>query len=183
MLMRPPHVGEAPAVLALAGDPDVRLWNPRCQIPDEAAAIADCLTGADWSDGTHTTFSIIDDATGAYAGTISLHDINWHGRSAYVGYRVAPWTRGRGVARTCLRTLSEWAFTALRLDRIALTHAVENVASCRVARAAGFTLEKVLPPHKRFGDGLVHDEHLHVLRLASAVTGKVRRVSGCRDWM
>jgi hypothetical protein len=43
-----------------------------------------------------------------------------------------------------------------------LTHAVENAASCRVADKAGFRLAEFLPSHKRFGDGLVHDEHLHI---------------------
>jgi RimJ/RimL family protein N-acetyltransferase len=48
------------------------------------------------------------------------------------------------------------------VQRIALTHAVENSASCRVAYKSGFRLEELLPANKRFGDGVIHDEHLHV---------------------
>ncbi len=166
MSLRPPDVADAPAVLLLAQDPDVLMWNPRCRLPDRAAAVADCVSGADWSDGTHATFSIIDDATGAYAGTIALHHIDHDDAQARIGYRVAPWTRGRGVATGSVRAVSQWAFEALRLRRIVLTHAVENTASCRVAHHAGFALEGVMRSSKRFGDGLLHDEHLHALLAA-----------------
>ncbi|WP_306215172.1 GNAT family N-acetyltransferase [Actinoplanes sp. RD1] len=157
-LLRPPRVTDAAAVLALAQDPDVRMWNPRCRIPDEAAAVATCLSDADWTSGA--TFSVIDEATGAYAGTVALHDID--NGQAHIGYRVAPWTRGRGLATACVRTVAAWAGTELGLRRILLTHAVENVASCRVAGKAGFGLNGISRASKRFGDGLLHDEHVHV---------------------
>ncbi len=44
---------------------------------------------------------------------------------------------------------------------------MENVASCRVAQRAGFALQEVTPSSKRFGDGLLHDEHLHLLTTGS----------------
>ncbi|MEV0458730.1 GNAT family N-acetyltransferase [Catellatospora methionotrophica] len=161
--LRPPDVAEAAAVLRLAQDPQVRMWNPRCRIPDEAAATADCLARADWSDGTEAAFSIIDVPTGAYAGSIALHHIDWTDAHARIGYRIAPWTRGRGVATASVAAVSRWAFTVLGLQRVVLTHAVENTASCQVARKSGFALEGVTRASKRFGDGLLHDEHLHAL--------------------
>jgi RimJ/RimL family protein N-acetyltransferase len=164
--LRAPRVGDAAAVLALADDPDVRMWNPRCRIPDEAAAVADCVAGADWRAGTTATFSIVDEATGDYAGTIALHAIDRDDRQARIGYRVAPWTRGRGVATTAVRLVTRWAFGTLGLERIGLTHAVENVGSCRVAQRAGFGLEGVMRSSKRFGDGRLHDEHLHAILAA-----------------
>jgi hypothetical protein len=69
------------------------LWNPRCQIADELAVIADCLTGAVWLAGTHVTSSIVDQTNGTYAGNIALHDIDRETGQARIGYRVAPWTR------------------------------------------------------------------------------------------
>jgi RimJ/RimL family protein N-acetyltransferase len=38
-LLRPPDVAEHREVRELGLDPDVRLWNPRCQITDEASVI------------------------------------------------------------------------------------------------------------------------------------------------
>jgi RimJ/RimL family protein N-acetyltransferase len=48
----------------------------------------------------------------------------------------------------------------LQLDRIQLFHAVENVASGRVAAKAGFRLEGRLRRSHRYGDGEKHDELL-----------------------
>jgi RimJ/RimL family protein N-acetyltransferase len=53
-----------------------------------------------------------------------------------------------------------WAFTAVPLERVELCHAVENVASGRVAEKAGFTLEGRLRRSYRYGDGVRHDELL-----------------------
>ncbi len=161
-LLRPPDVAEHRAVLELGLDPDVRLWNPRCRITDEAGAIQDCRTGADWSDGSHATFSIIHRDSGRYAGNIALHGIDKEAAQAKIGYRIAPWARGQGLATQAVDTVAAWALTERSLCHILLTHAVENTGSCRVAEKSGFRLEKHLPANKRFGDGLVHDEHLHI---------------------
>jgi RimJ/RimL family protein N-acetyltransferase len=161
-LLRPPAVAEHREVLELGLDPDVRLWNPRCRITDEAEAIRDCLNGADWSDGSHATFSIIHRESGGYAGNIALHGLDPDAGQAKIGYRVARWARGRGVATLAVDTVATWALARRSLRRVLLTHAVENEASCRVAHKSGFRLERVLPANKRFGDGLLHDEHLHV---------------------
>lgn len=162
-LLRRPSVDEHREVLALGLDPDVRLWTPRCQITDEASAIRDCLAGRDWSNGTHATFSIIHHGSGRYAGNIALHSIDRANSQAKVGYRIAPWTRGQGVATAAVRSVVSWAQGDLGLTRLVLTHGVENIASCRVAQKAGFGLEDTMPMAKRFGDGQFHDEHLHVL--------------------
>ena len=42
-----------------------------------------------------------------------------------------------------------------------LYHAVDNPASCRVAVKAGFVLEGRPRESFRYGDGQLHDEHLH----------------------
>ena len=67
-------------------------------------------------------------------------------RIADVGYSVHPDARGHGVAGRALRLLSRW----LLLDqdgplqeRAQLEHSVENLASCRVALAAGYAREGV----------------------------------------
>ena len=51
--------------------------------------------------------------------------------------------RGRGVASTATRLLSDFGFETLGLRRIELNAAVGNVASRRVAEKAGFEPEGV----------------------------------------
>ena len=67
-------------------------------------------------------------------------------RICEIGYSVHPDARGRGVARRAIRVFTRW----LTLDddgprqaRVQLDHSVENLASCRVALAAGFEQEGV----------------------------------------
>jgi RimJ/RimL family protein N-acetyltransferase len=166
--LRPPSPSESADALAMLLDPDIEQWNPgpdRTRL-DLAEAEAWCRRGADWSDGSHATFSILEATTGRLLGNVSLHKIDREQRDGEIGYRVAPWARGQGVATAGLVAVSRWAFGALDLVRLEAYHAVANVASCRVAEKAGFRWEGTLRQSYVYGDGQRCDEHLHA-RLAS----------------
>jgi RimJ/RimL family protein N-acetyltransferase len=73
------------------------------------------------------------------------------GAEVELGYAVAPWARGRGVATETLRQLSRWAFAQGMLRLTALI-SVDNPISSRVAQRAGYTFEGVLrSKHHRAG--------------------------------
>ena len=59
-----------------------------------------------------------------------------------VGYWVAPWARGRGIATEATRLMSNHAF-ANGFERLVLRTEPENTASQRVALAAGYTRESL----------------------------------------
>jgi len=162
--LRPPQAIDAADALAMMRDPQVAIWNPAPNIVDVPSAEAWLARSADWTPGDHATFSVLDPA-GRYAGVVSLHHINRHQSTADIGYRVAPWARGRGVATASVRTVTDWAFADLSLVRIQIFHGVGNPGSCRVAEKAGYALEGVLRSASLYGDGLRHDDHLHA-RLA-----------------
>lgn len=61
-----------------------------------------------------------------------------------IGYWTAPWARGQGVAPDAVAAISRWTFDAVGLHRLELSHAVENIASCRVAVKAGFAAEGIM---------------------------------------
>lgn len=164
--LRPPSVVEAEDALLMLTDPDVALWNPGPDHLDLDEARTWCARGGDWTDGSHATFSVLDATSGRLLGNVSLHGIDPVQRDAQVGYRVAPWARGQGVATDALAAVARWAFGALGLERIELAHAVDNPASCRVAEKAGFRHEGTLRQSFAYGDGRRHDEHVHA-RLAS----------------
>ena len=60
-----------------------------------------------------------------------------------LGYAVAPWARGRGVATAVLQQMARWAFDE-GMQRVTALISVQNPASQQVARRAGFTFEGVL---------------------------------------
>lgn len=163
--LRPPSPREAQEVLAMAQDPEIRLWNGLARVTDEESARAWCQRWSGWNGGTSAQWGVFEAAEHTLLATISLSDIDMRNSSAEIGYRVAPWARGKGVATMALMSVADWAFGTLGLTRLQLLHGRENHASCRVAVKAGFALEGELRSSHRYGDGELHDEHLHA-RLA-----------------
>ena len=160
--LRPPAPGEAAEALAMLTDPLTVRWNEAPSVVDLGSARAWCERGADWSDGSHATFSVLEATTGRYAGNVSLWRVDLADqRTAAIGYRTAPWARGRGVATAAVGAVTRWAFGALGIERIELPHAVDNGASCRVAEKCGYRAEGVLRGAYRAPDGTRDDEHLH----------------------
>jgi RimJ/RimL family protein N-acetyltransferase len=68
---------------------------------------------------------------------------------AEVGYWVAAPCRGRGAATRAVRLVTDWGFAGLGVARVELLAEPENLASQRVAAAAGFVRERVLHRHRR----------------------------------
>ena len=94
--------------------------------------------------GLHETlavhWTIADAADDSYLGGASLEIAADRGVGE-IGYQVAPWARGRGVATAASRMIRDWAFDELEIERLEIAADVDNVASQRVARAAGFSNE------------------------------------------
>jgi RimJ/RimL family protein N-acetyltransferase len=82
-------------------------------------------------------------------GTIALLRFDWPDRRCEIGYWVASWARGRGVATRAVKLLAPWSLRTLGLARLTLTADVENVASQRVAEHCGFRREGVLRAYEQ----------------------------------
>ena len=101
-------------------------------------------------------YAVADPATDRLLGTVGLsHPVPQRGQ-AEIGYWVAPWARGRGVATAAARALAAHAF-ATGTARLELLAQVENAASQRVALAAGFRPEGVRRAAGRSADGEQRD--------------------------
>jgi RimJ/RimL family protein N-acetyltransferase len=81
---------------------------------------------------------------GRWAGSIGLHRTDWLASESEVGYLVAPWTRGKGVALEAVNAVARWLLLDQEFERLVLRHAPGNHASQRVAEKAGFVREGVL---------------------------------------
>jgi RimJ/RimL family protein N-acetyltransferase len=161
LVIRPPLPEDAPEALELMNDPDVRRWNPTREAADLAMAEAWLRDAADWSEGTHATWTAVDPATGRMVGNVSLFAIDRDDAVAKIGYRVLPAARGRGFARQMVDAVTRWAFNERGLARVQLEHAVPNLASCRVAVAAGFVLEGTTRSAYAVPGGTREDCHIH----------------------
>lgn len=78
---------------------------------------------------------------GRLHGCIDLKSTDWVSRTTEIGYWVAPWGRGNGLAGRATRTLAEWALREQGFERVVVRAATGNRASQRAAESAGFVAE------------------------------------------
>jgi ribosomal-protein-serine acetyltransferase len=88
-------------------------------------------------------FAIEEADTGTLLGMTSLHRVDWHRRTAGLGYWVRRSHWNRGVASEAAMATLEHGFQRLHLHRIEAHVALENLASHRVIAKLGFRREGV----------------------------------------
>lgn len=88
-------------------------------------------------------FALVDETRGQHAGFVGWavrFAINRDDSSLEIGYAVAPWARGRGVATQALASLTRTSLGE-GFQRIVLQIQTANLASQRIAEKVGYTLE------------------------------------------
>jgi len=119
-------------------------------------------------------FAVTDPTTDRVLGGAGIGFVQAEQLSAEIGYWVAPWARGRGVATAACRALTAHAF-AQGIGRLELRAEPTNGPSLRVAIAAGYTREGV-----QRGGGLDRDGNRYDLivyaRLPGDPPGPVNRL-------
>ncbi|RKN38077.1 GNAT family N-acetyltransferase [Micromonospora endolithica] len=142
--LRPYLITDAADAAAGCDDPLTSRFLPGLPSPyTEADARWWITEGAPavWAGGG-AAYAIADPDTDRLLGGAGLSQVVPFRSQAEVGYWVAPWARGRGVATAATRALAGHAFATGTARLELLTHP-ENTASQRVALAAGFRHEGV----------------------------------------
>ena len=80
---------------------------------------------------------------GRVAGSIGYNIIDWSNRKTDIGYWLGAEFLGRGIMTKACRALIEHAFKELRLNRVEIYCAVENLRSRRIPERLGFVEEGV----------------------------------------
>ena len=99
----------------------------------------------------------IEIATGEPVLWCGFHDIDWQTRQCDTGYWVRKSAHGRGIATEAANALLRYAFGALGMRRVGLTHSEGNEGSRRIAEKLSFVHEGIqrganLLPGGRFAD-------------------------------
>jgi len=147
---------DAPDVVAGCDDPLTQRFLPLLPSPYT-------LDDAQWwiADGSRVAFesggfnlALADPATDRLVGGGGVR-AHGHGRGE-IGYWVAPWGRGRGIASEATRLMTNRAL-AHGYERLVLRTQIENTASQRVALKAGYHRESVERSGGSSRDGGRHD--------------------------
>jgi RimJ/RimL family protein N-acetyltransferase len=163
-------------VLSATGERDVDAIAELCQdrgMLDMLASLPWPYTRADaeffvreivtpgWVAGDSLTWSIRESLDGPHLGSIG-----WRRSSHDIGFWMGAPHRGRGYMTEAVGAVCTWVFAELGEDRIGWEAVAGNVASARVARAAGFRYDGERPVELAFRDGS-HPLGWHAVRLRS----------------
>jgi ribosomal-protein-serine acetyltransferase len=146
VIARPYRDGDAPSLLAAVRESveSVGRWLPWCTVDyGEQHAIdwiKHCQTT--WVSGDQFAFAIVD-TNGEFLGAVGLGHRNREHNLASIGYWIRESARGRGLASRVVRHVMRFGFDHVRLTRIEIVAAVENVASRRTAEHAGARFEGI----------------------------------------
>ena len=120
-------------------DPDVIRWIG----PPEGSAQDVLVQNEERRAQGSPTLSICE-LDGTCVGKVWLSVSETDGSTGSIGYWLLPVGRGRGLATSAVRLLSNWALEELGVTKVRLTTAPDNERSQRVAEGSGF--RRVLPP-------------------------------------
>jgi RimJ/RimL family protein N-acetyltransferase len=134
-LLRPWEVEDAGWYVA-SRDDEVFRWTR--ESPDLTVAETEEAIRAGNRDPDALGFAIVDGESGEKLGSICLAFREQSRDCAEVMYWLAPWGRGRGIATSAVKLLSQWAFDTLGVRRVTLKTLAGNARSQRVAQRAGF---------------------------------------------
>ncbi|MFD0473124.1 GNAT family N-acetyltransferase [Nonomuraea thailandensis] len=154
LILRPPAEDDAEAIVKMCDDPVTARFVPSLPQPYEAGHALDHVrrSAGAWQDGG-ARYAVTEG--GRFAGLVWLEPPDRWDVSG-VGFMVAPWARGRGVAATAVRALTDWALDH-GVRRVELQAEVENVACLRAAYRAGFREEGLRREARRLRDGRFAD--------------------------
>ncbi|GAC1335717.1 MAG: hypothetical protein NVSMB17_18930 [Candidatus Dormibacteria bacterium] len=95
----------------------------------------------------------IIESEGNAAGWVSLRNVDWYAKSASVGFSVAPWAQGQGIARRGVAMVLDLAFMPGRMVRVEADCDVENERSQHLLEALGFQREGTMRAFARMPQG------------------------------
>jgi len=143
---RPYRDEDAPALLEAVRESvdSVGRWLPWCTADYGEQHAIDWIRHCHetWANGDQFAFAIFD-ANERFLGAVGLNHRNREHNFAAVGYWIRDSARGRALASRVARHVIRFGFDQVRLTRIEIFAAVENVASRRTAELAGARFEGI----------------------------------------
>jgi len=125
---------------------EISPWMPWCHEGYSLQESIEWVNTRDeaWRNGIDFDFVITDVKDGSILGGCGLNHIEDNDRLANLGYWVRTSKTGRGIASAATRLLARFALKELKLNRLEIVVAVDNIASQRAAARSGAKREGIL---------------------------------------
>ena len=145
ILLRRLRASDKAAVVKACNDGLVERYCHRVPFPYDESDFMEFLSYNEhfWARELIASWTVVTPGDDEPLAMISL-EVTAVRQAGEIGYWCAPWARGRGIMSAAVRLVRDWAFDELELERLELTTDADNVASQRVAAAAGFTREGLM---------------------------------------
>jgi RimJ/RimL family protein N-acetyltransferase len=167
LLIRPKQTGDGAITSAAVGESweELHKWMRWAENPDdftvELMEIRNRQVMASFILRESIELIGIETASGTAVVWCGLHDIDWEGRQCDTGYWVRQSAQRQGFATEAANAMVRYAFSALGMRRIGLTHSAGNEASRRIAEGLGFSLEGVQKGANVLPGGKIADRYCY----------------------
>lgn len=119
----------------------LREWLPwldtTTKVEDTNGFILSCLKG--YAENKSITTVILYD--GEIVGLAGFNSINWTNKTAYIGYWLGEEFQGKGIMTKAAKSLIDYAFNHLRLNKVEIRAASSNKKSRSIPERLGFVNE------------------------------------------
>jgi RimJ/RimL family protein N-acetyltransferase len=134
--------------------PDVRRYQPLWPVPPaQLRRSIRRQSGFSLEEQRGQGVTWIIEADGTPAGWVSLRNVDWYAKSASVGFSVAPWAQGKGIARQGVAQVLDLAFMPGRMARVEADCDIDNERSQRLLEGLGFQREGRMRAFARMPQG------------------------------
>jgi ribosomal-protein-alanine N-acetyltransferase len=161
--LRKPHLDDTQAVFDGCQDPLI----PRFTAISSNYSMAHALDYVQRTDASVRTQRelpfVIEYGNGddrVFAGTISFHSLSVKNSVGELGYWMTSSMRGKGIATTAARMLTDYGFATIGFKRVEALVDKENVASLKLLESAGYQREGLLRNKITRDDGRQVDMYL-----------------------
>lgn len=145
LLLRRITMKDAQDIFEYSRDEDVArhvLWNAQKNVSEAKDYVRFMLRL--YRDDLPSSWGVIDRASGRLIGTIGYMAYSEDNASVEVGYSLAKWMWGKGIATEVLRAVIDYTFDTMDVNRIEAQHEIDNPASGRVMQKCAMVKEGVL---------------------------------------
>ena len=162
--LRKPHLDDTQAIFDSCQDPLI----PRFTAVPADYSMAHALDYVQRTDASLRTQRelpfVIEYGNGddkVFAGTISFHSLSVNNSVSELGYWMTSAMRGKGIATTAARMLTDYGFATIGFKRVEALVDTANVASTALLETAGYQREGLLKSKVTRDDGRQVDMYIY----------------------